>query len=143
MLSSASDRTSAGRRNTMPHTIVHFEIPADDPDKLAAFYGELFGWKVEKLPGQAEYWSVETVAVDEHGRPKEPGVNGGMMRRVAPQQMPINYISVDSVDEAVARAQSLGATVVVEKMQIPGVGWFAQLADPQGNPFAVFQMVDS
>jgi predicted enzyme related to lactoylglutathione lyase len=143
MLSSASDRTSAGRRNTMPHTIVHFEIPADDPDKLAAFYGEMFGWKVEKLPGQAEYWSVETVAVDEHGRPKEPGVNGGLVRRVAPQQMPINYISVDSVDEAVARAQSLGATVVVEKMQIPGVGWFAQLADPQGNPFAVFQMVDS
>jgi predicted enzyme related to lactoylglutathione lyase len=125
----------------MSHTIVHFEIPADDPDKLAAFYRELFGWKIEKMPGEAEYWSIETVAVDEKGRPKEPGVNGGMMRRVVPQQMPINYISVESVDDEIARAQRLGATVVVQKMEIPGVGWFAQLLDPQNNPFAIFQMV--
>jgi predicted enzyme related to lactoylglutathione lyase len=125
----------------LAHTIVHFEIPADDPDKLAGFYRELFGWKIEKMPGEAEYWSVETVTVDETGMPKEPGVNGGMMRRVVPQQMPINYISVDSVDEEIAHAQRLGATVVVQKMEIPGVGWFAQLLDPQGNPFALFEMV--
>jgi len=29
------------------HTIVHFEIPADDVKKLARFYSELFGWKIE------------------------------------------------------------------------------------------------
>ena len=69
----------------------------------------------------------------------EPGVNGGMMRRQVPQQMPVNYVSVESVDESVAKAKALGATVVVEKMPVPGMGWFAQLIDPQGNPFAVWQ----
>ena len=35
----------------MDHTIVHFEIPADNVEKLQKFYSELFGWKIEKMPG--------------------------------------------------------------------------------------------
>ena len=53
----------------------------------------------------------------------------------------MNYIGVDSVDRYVAKAMELGATVVVEKMEVPGMGFFAQLVDPQGNPFAVFEEV--
>jgi predicted enzyme related to lactoylglutathione lyase len=91
------------------------------------------------MPGEVEYWGITTVAVDDKGLPVEPGVNGGMMRRQVPQQTPINYVSVESVDESVAKAKALGATVVVEKMPVPGMGWFAQLIDPQGHPFAVWQ----
>jgi predicted enzyme related to lactoylglutathione lyase len=127
----------------MSHTIIHFEIPADDPEKLAGFYTDLFDWKIEKLPGEAEYWSISTVAVDDKGRPVEPGVNGGMTRRQVPQQTPINYVSIESLDESLARAKALGATIVVEKMAVPGMGWFAQLIDPQGNPFAVFEEAKS
>ena len=47
------------------HTIVHFEIPADDVEKLREFYGQLFGWKIEKMPGPVEYWGIQTVPVDE------------------------------------------------------------------------------
>ena len=36
--------------NNMP-TIVHFEIPADDVERSKKFYGDLFGWKIEKWPG--------------------------------------------------------------------------------------------
>jgi predicted enzyme related to lactoylglutathione lyase len=74
----------------MAHTVVHFEIPANDPDKLSAFYRELFGWQIEKTPGETEYWLVRTVGEG------EPGVNGGMMRRRMPEQQPLNYISVES-----------------------------------------------
>lgn len=123
----------------MSHTIVHFEIPADDPEALSAFYRDMFGWRIEPMPGGGEYWSIETVPVDANGLPTEQGVNGGMMRRVTPQQTPVNYIYVESVDEAVTKARALGAAVIVEKMEVPGIGWFAQLIDPQGNPFAVFQ----
>lgn len=127
----------------MSHTIVHFEIPAEDPDKLAAFCQSLFGWKIERLSseGGMEYWAITTVPVDETGMPKEPGVNGGMMRRQVPQQTLVNYVSVESVDEYVAKATSLGATVVVPKMPVQGMGWFAQLADPQGNAFAVWETI--
>jgi predicted enzyme related to lactoylglutathione lyase len=30
------------------HTVMHFEIPADNMEKLRKFYTELFGWKIEK-----------------------------------------------------------------------------------------------
>jgi len=55
------------------HTIVHFEIPADDVEKLAKFYRQLFGWKIEKWEG-IDYWMIETA-------PEGEGVNGGMMKR--------------------------------------------------------------
>ncbi|MFQ5880107.1 MAG: VOC family protein, partial [Dehalococcoidia bacterium] len=72
----------------MAHTVVHFEIPANDPEKLADFYRQAFGWQIEKTEGLMEYWFIQTVPVDAQGRPTEPGVNGGMMRRQAPEQAP-------------------------------------------------------
>jgi len=57
------------------HTIVHFEIPANDLEKLKKFYSDLFGWKFEKFPGPAEYWSIITVPVDEKGMPMRPGLS--------------------------------------------------------------------
>ena len=41
--------------------IVHFEIPANEPQKLTKFYSDLFGWKFQKaaIPGP-EYWLCDT-----------------------------------------------------------------------------------
>lgn len=128
----------------MSNTIVHFEIPADDPETLSAFYSQLFGWKIDRYPtpdGGEPYYLISTVPMDEHGRPTEPGVNGGMMKRMVPQQTPVNYVGVESVDRYVAKAKELGAKVVVEKTEVPDMGFFAQLVDPQGNAFAVFEEV--
>jgi predicted enzyme related to lactoylglutathione lyase len=132
----------SARRESVSNTIVHFEIPADDPEALAAFYSQLFGWKIEKFPmpeGADPYYGITTVETDDNGRPTEPGVNGGMMKRVVPQQTPVNYVGVDSVDRYVLKAKELGATVVVEKVAVAGMGFFAQLVDPQGNTFAVWE----
>jgi len=125
----------------MDNTIVHFEIPADQPERAAKFYRELFGWNIKRWenPGGMEYWMVETVPTDAEGRPVRQGVNGGLMRRMMPGQTPVNYIGVASVDEFVRRAERLGAKVVVPKMPVPGMGWFAQLQDTEGNVFAIWQ----
>lgn len=128
----------------MANTIVHFEIPADDPEKLASFYTQLFGWKITKMQGMpgmedVEYWGVETVPADNQGRPTEQGVNGGLMKRMMPEQLIVNYIGVSNVDEYVAKATGLGATVIVPKMPVPNMGWFSQLTDPSGNVFAIWQ----
>lgn len=61
------------------------------------------------------------------------------MRRMMPGQPPVNYIGVASVDEFVRRAERLGAKVVVPKMPVPEMGWFAQLKDTEGNVFAIWQ----
>jgi predicted enzyme related to lactoylglutathione lyase len=125
----------------MEHTVVHFEIPADDPERAARFYRDLFGWKINRWenPGGMDYWMVETVPTDAEGRPVRPGANGGLMRRMYPGQQPVNYIAVDDIDEFVRKAEKLGAKVLVGKQPVPGMGWFAQLNDPEGNVFAIWQ----
>jgi uncharacterized protein len=129
----------------MEHTIVHFELPADDPERAATFYRELFGWNIQRWEGSAdnregfEYWMVRTVETDANGKPTGPGVNGGLMRRMYPGQTVVNYINVEDVDEYTRRAQRLGAKLMLEKQPVPGMGWFSQLTDPEGNVFAVWQ----
>ncbi len=121
------------------HTIVHFEIIADNVEKLRKFYTELFGWKIEKMPGPMEYWNIETVPVNEHGMLVRPGVNGGMMKKENPQQKGVYYIAVESVDEYAKKIKALGGKVIVPKQEVPGIGWWALALDPEGNSFAIFE----
>ena len=123
------------------HGVVHFEIPASDPDKLAQFYTELFGWKIEKMDmGDSAYWLTYTVPVGEDFMPTERGaINGGIYRRENAQQAPANYVNVESVEEYVNKAKGLGAQVMVDKAPVPNMGYFALLMDPDGNPFGVWQ----
>jgi predicted enzyme related to lactoylglutathione lyase len=121
------------------HTVVHFEIPADDVEKLGNFYRKLFGWKIIRMPGPTEYWGIQTVPVNEQGVPLLTGVNGGMMKRQNPEHKPVNYINVESVDEYSKRIEELGGRIVVPKMEVPGVGWWALAMDPDGNQFAIME----
>jgi len=123
------------------HTIVHFEIPADDVEKLRKFYSDLFGWKIERMPGPMEYWAIETVPVDEKGMPVRPGVNGGMMKKQMPEHKPVNYIAVESVDEYSRKIEKLGGKIIAPKQEVPGIGWWAFALDPEGNHFAIFQNI--
>jgi len=118
---------------------VHFEIPASDVEKLREFYSKLFDWKFEKAEGAMEYWLITTVPTDESGMPKEPGVNGGMMKKQDPNQTVTSYISVESVDEYSKKVQQLGGKVVMQKQEVPGMGYFAVCLDPEGNVFALWQ----
>jgi predicted enzyme related to lactoylglutathione lyase len=111
--------------------VVHFEIPADDPESLTKFYGELFDWKIEEMAPDADYWLCDTGEGD--------GINGAIMKRQAPQHPLTNYIQVESVDEWADKATSLGATVMVPKQAVPQMGWFAQIVDPQGNVVGLWQ----
>jgi uncharacterized protein len=121
--------------------IVHFEIYADDPEKLAKFYSTLFDWSIEPVPGM-DYRMVKTVETDGEGRPtQQGGINGGLVKRPDGYNVsaPVNYVNVDSLDASVKRAQDLGATVTKPRAAVPGMGWFAMLIDPQGNHFAMWQ----
>jgi len=121
--------------------VVHFEIPANNPEKLAGFYKELFGWKVEKMQmgtnnptGEMEYWTIETKTSQD-----STGTNGGMMKRMDPKQQVTNYVLVESVDEYSKKAEKLGAKIIVSKTPIPNMGAFAVALDPEGNPFGIFE----
>lgn len=116
----------------MKHTIAHFEIPADDVERAKAFYAELFGWEFSAPPGFEHYWTFET------GDPAQDA-GGGLMPRQAPGQGIVQYFQVDSVAEYVTRVEALGGQVLYPKSPVPGMGWFAQFLDPEGNCFAVWE----
>jgi predicted enzyme related to lactoylglutathione lyase len=126
--------------NFMDHTIIHFEIPANDVEKMKKFYSDLFNWKIEKLPTM-EYYSVTTVPMDEKGNLLRPGVNGGLYKKDQPQRQPLNYTYVESVDEYSKKIADLGGKILVTKKEVPGMGWFAVAQDPEGNTFGIFETI--
>ncbi|HEX6560649.1 MAG TPA: VOC family protein [Nitrososphaera sp.] len=115
-------------------TIVHFEIPADNIERTNKFYGNLFGWKMEKMAGPMEYWTFRTT--NDKG---EQIIGGGIMKRQMPDQGIINYIGVDSVDKYSKKVQELGGKVKVQKTEVPGFGWFAVCTDTENNTFALWE----
>jgi uncharacterized protein len=123
----------------MDNTIIHFEIPADDVEKLKRFYEEVFGWKIIQTDGPIEYWVIQTVPVDQNGKAIRPGVNGGMYKKQVLQSKPINYISVESINDFLDKIVKLGGKVTQSKQEVPEVGWIAAAEDPEGNQFALLQ----
>ncbi len=124
----------------MDHTIAHFEIPAKDVEKLRKFYSDLFAWKFTKYPGPMKYYTIETIPVDANMQPLRPGVNGGMYAKEQPESAPMNYISVESIDDYIAKIKRLGGKIVMPKMQVSEeIGWSAAATDPEGNLFGIFQ----
>ncbi|MEO9363818.1 MAG: VOC family protein [Nitrososphaera sp.] len=117
-------------------TIVHFEIPADNIERANKFYGSLFGWKMEKMPGSdpMEYWMFRTT--NDKG---EQVIGGGIMKRQMPDHGITNYIGVDSVERYAKKVQELGGKVKVPKTEVPGFGWFAVCTDSENNTFALWE----
>ena len=117
----------------MPRPI-HFEIPADNPERLITFYQTVFGWTFQKWEGGGmPYWLITT------GPSDEPGINGGMLPRQHPDQPCVNTVNVLNVDEMLATAVANGAKVALPKMPVPGVGWLAYIQDPEGHMLGMMQ----
>jgi len=123
----------------LDHTIVHFEIPAQDVEKVKAFYEKVFGWTITQADSPIEYWIIQTVPIDQNGRLVRPGVNGGMYRRVSPDNKPVNYYEVESINDFLDKIVKLGGRVTQPKQEVPEVGWIAAAEDPEGNAFALLE----
>ena len=112
--------------------VIHFEIPASDPERASAFYKKVFGWKIEKWPGPTEYWLVTT------GPEGTPGINGGLMKNTDVKTT-TNTVGVESVDGAVDAVKKAGGKLIMPKTAIPTVGYFAYCEDTEGNLFGVIE----
>lgn len=126
-------------------TIVHFEIPSDNLERTKKFYTDLFGWKIEKMPGtdQREYWTFATTTNNKGGSNNGGGeqrtLSGGMLERQMPQEPIMIYIGVDSVTEYSNKVERLGGKVIKQKTEVPGYGWFAICTDTENNGFALWE----
>jgi len=118
--------------------VVHFEVHAEDPERAIRFYSAVLGWSFTHWGGPMDYWLITT------GPDDQPGINGGMVRRMGAidGQAVIAFVctvDVASVDDSVAKALENGGTVALPKMAIPGVGWLAYVKDTEGNIFGMMQ----
>ena len=117
----------------MPNPFVHVELSTTDLPKAKAFYGKLFDWKLEDVP-MAPGDTYTLIKVGE-------GTGGGMMKQPVPGAPSawLAYVLVDDVRAATEKARSLGAKVLQDVTEVPGMGWFSVLADPTGAPFALWK----
>lgn len=109
------------------------ELTTGDVDGSKRFYSELLGWSFQEFPmeGGETYWVAKV---------GEEGVGGIMKTPPAATEMPPNwgvYITVDDVDASTRKAVELGAKMLVQPTDIPGIGRFAVLEDPQGAVFSI------
>jgi predicted enzyme related to lactoylglutathione lyase len=123
----------------MNGSVVHFEVPYDDADRAQAFYADVFGWKITKMP-EFEYVGVFTGPTTEEGMPSEPGfIGGGMFQRQADLDRPVITINVDDMQAALATIASHGGAPVGETMEVGEMGIAGYFTDSEGNLMGLWQ----
>jgi len=122
--------------------VIHFEMPAEDRKRMAAFYTKAFGWQTQMLgPEMGDYVVVTTTESDDNG-PKKPGaINGGFYMKSddKPAQYPSVVIAVDDIHEAMKKVTDAGGKLLGDPMEIPGVGQYVSFYDTEGNRVSLLQ----
>ncbi len=108
--------------------VVHWEIRAVDPERLRAFYGELFNWTI----GEGPIMQVPAGIGGPEGGP------AGHIRASSRGGVTL-YVQVRDLAASLARVTALGGTVVHERMQVPNGPTLAAIDDPEGNPVVLVQ----
>jgi hypothetical protein len=103
------------------------ELSTTDPAAAADFYAKLLGWKIETMDmGSGPYHVIKVGDAGIGGIMKPPPDAGPM------PPMWSSYVTVNDVDATARDCTQLGGKVCAGPMDIPGVGRFAVLQDPQG-----------
>lgn len=114
---------------------VWYELLTTAPEAAKAFYRDVVGWGTQDMPMPGVNYTLFMVG--------EMAVGGLMeqpedMRRMGSSPSWRSFVAVDDVDAAAGKVTHLGGRVDVEPSDIPQVGRFAIVADPQGAVFGLF-----
>lgn len=117
-------------------SFVWYELMTPDLDRALAFYPPVVGWETQDS-GLSEH---RYMVLNANGKgiggmmemPPEAAANG------APAQW-LGYVAVDDIDATVARITAAGGALHHGPAEIPGVGRFASMTDPQRAAFVLFQ----
>jgi predicted enzyme related to lactoylglutathione lyase len=108
------------------------ELTTQDEKTALAFYEKVFAFDHDEMAmPDAIYYVLKASGKGRAGLMKAPDA--------AVPTMWTPYVAVDDADKIAARAKELGAMVIVPPSEIPEVGRFAVIADPQGAAFAVLR----
>jgi predicted enzyme related to lactoylglutathione lyase len=112
------------------HGVVHVEIPARDLRRAKDFYGKVFGWTFQDM---GKDYTLFT--------PPGGGVGGGINKVSKVPKRPVvqAYLEVANIDATLKDIKKARGTVVRDKSEVPGHGWWAAFADPQGTVLFLWQ----
>jgi len=122
--------------------VVHFEMPAENRQRMADFYSKTFGWQTQMLGQDMGNYVVATTTESDEKGPKKPGaINGGFFTKTPdmPAQYPSVVVAVDDIKEAMKKVAQAGGKVLGEPMKIPGVGQYVSFFDTEGNRVSMLQ----
>jgi predicted enzyme related to lactoylglutathione lyase len=122
--------------------VVHFEMPAENRQRMADFYSKTFGWKTQMLGKDMGNYVIATTTESDEKGPKKPGaINGGFFTKSddMPAQYPSVVVAVDDINDAMKKVMKAGGKVLGDPMEIPGVGQYVSFFDTEGNRVSMLQ----
>jgi predicted enzyme related to lactoylglutathione lyase len=111
-------------------TFCFAELTTPDMEAAKRFYGSIFGWTAFDVPG-----AVGNYALFRQNGKDVAGLNRSSQGRHAW----LHYVAVDSADDSASRARELGAVIVAEPFDVPGIGRMAMFTDPAGASAALWE----
>jgi uncharacterized protein len=124
-------------------SVVHFEMPYENRDRMKTFYETAFGWQTQTLgPEMGNYVVATTAETGEDRMITKPGaINGGFYEKPEDPagHAPSVVIAVDDIHASIRKITAAGGTMLGEPMEIPGVGQYASFRDTEGNRVSVLQ----
>ena len=126
--------------------VVHFEMPAENRQRMADFYSKTFGWKTQMLGKDMGNYVIATTTESDEKGPKKPGaINGGFFTKTddMPAQYPSVVVSVDDINDSMKKVMKAGGKVLGEPMEIPGIGQYVSFFDTEGNRVSMLQPVSA
>jgi predicted enzyme related to lactoylglutathione lyase len=116
----------------MGNPFVHVELMANDVEKAKTFYGKLFEWQLEDMPMPTGAYTMIRVG---------NGTGGGIMHNPIPNSPSawMVYVEVSDLNASTEKAIALGAKVMKERTEIPGMGAFTIIGDPAGSMIGLWQ----
>ena len=122
--------------------VVHFEMPYDNRERMAAFYQSAFGWQTHPLGEEMGNYVLAHTTETVDGMVRTPGtINGGFYERKPdwPAQHPSVVIAVGDIRPAMQQGTAAGGPRLGEPMEIPGVGPYVSFYDTEGNRVSLLQ----
>ncbi|MBT8203097.1 MAG: VOC family protein [Acidimicrobiia bacterium] len=118
-------------------TLFWNELITDDTAAATEFYAAVFGWKAEtaEMPNgpYTSFWADGNV---------EGNAAAGMLGKTEEMQFPNSwgvYFAIDDVEETLNTVKDNGGQVLMQPMDVPQVGRFAVVQDPQGAVITVMK----
>ena len=112
------------------------ELMTTDIDGAKTFYTALFNWKLEESPGDMPYTMGTVNGQQVSGMMQNPPEADGM------PAMWGGYVTVDDVEASADKAVSLGGKILLDARDIPNVGRFCVISDPQGAMLSLITYFD-